>query len=169
MAVTVKAPLSSIIPFIVLMLLGVSVANGQTSKPQSDDELANDLRTVIILAGYQCKGVVEATSLSPSEYAVSCDADRHYRIRVSEEGKVLVDSRSDQPATTSPADADHDKLMEKHLFAIVNLAGRQCASVLSYERHGPRDSFVTCEDQTVYRIHVTPEGHVAVDKSTMDK
>jgi hypothetical protein len=59
--------------------------------------------------------------------------------------------------------------MKKKLFSIVNLAGHRCASVLAYERRGPRDSLVTCDDQTIYRIYVTPEGRVAVEKHTPDK
>jgi hypothetical protein len=35
---------------------------------------------------------------------------------------------------------------------------------LSYDRRGPKDNVVTCEDQTVYRINITPEGRVGVEK-----
>jgi len=59
--------------------------------------------------------------------------------------------------------------MKRHLFAIVNLAGHSCDAVLDYERHGPRESLVTCQDYSVYRIHVTPEGRVTVDKHPIEK
>ncbi len=169
MTKSVKAPATSIALFVAPMLLGISVAVGQTSTHQSDEELAEDLRTVIILAGYQCKEVAEISTPTPTDYVVSCSAGRLYRVRISDERKVVVDSQSGQPATASATDTDHERSMNRHLFAIVNLSGHDCASVLSYERHGPSDSFVTCEDQTVYRIHVTPEGRVAVDKSPIDK
>jgi hypothetical protein len=59
--------------------------------------------------------------------------------------------------------------MKRQLSAIVNLAGHDCTGVLSFERQGPKDSIVTCQDQSVFRIHVTPEGRVAVDKHPIEK
>ena len=64
---------------------------------------------------------------------------------------------------------DHEQFVRKQLFSIVNLAGHECAGVLSYERLGPRDNIVICEGQTMYRIRVTPEGRVAVEKQPIDK
>lgn len=32
-----------------------------------------------------------------------------------------------------------------------------------------RESIVTCDDQSIYRIHVTPEGRVGVDRHPIDK
>ncbi len=141
----------------------------QTNNPGTGVELANDLRTVVILSGYPCKSIPEISQPIPSEYHVSCDADTRYLVRISEEKAVLVESLSDPSVTESRDKVDHAQLVKKQLFSIVNLAGHECAGVLSYERLGPRGNIVLCEDQSMYRIHVTPEGRVTVKKQPVDK
>lgn len=148
-----------------LILMSMPLVVAQTI----DEDLASDLRTVIVLAGYPCKKVVKHSQPNPSEYHVSCVADRNYRVRVSEDEQVLIESLSDPSATAKPSEVDHESFMKKKLFSIVNLAGHECEDVLAYERRGARESLVTCKDQTVYRIHVTPEGRLAVDKQPIDK
>lgn len=154
---------------LVLIALGIAPVAAQTGQQPTDEELRKDLRSVIVLAGYPCRSVVEFTSPDQSVYHVSCEADRMYRVHVSEEKHVVVESRSDPAGAASKADSDHEAFMHRQLFAIVNLAGKECTRVLHYERQGPRDSIVTCEDQSVYRVHVTPEGRVAVDEHPIEK
>lgn len=55
------------------------------------------------------------------------------------------------------------------LSAIVKLSGHGFGGVLSKERSGPKDSSATCQDPTVFRIHVTPEGRVVVEKQPVEK
>jgi hypothetical protein len=155
--------------FLLLILLGASAVNAQTNDPESDVEPAHDLRTAIILAGYPCKSVVEFSLPSPSNYQVSCGTDRHYRVRISEEKAVLVDRGPGPSAAESEDKMDHDAFMKKQLVSIVNLAGHDCARALSYAHREPKDSVVTCDNQTVYRIQVTPEGRVAVEKQPREK
>ena len=71
--------------------------------------------------------------------------------------------------TGAGAGTGHDAFMKRELFAIVNLAGHDCDRVLSYTHVGSRDSLVTCDNQAVYRVHVTAEGRVAVDRKAIDK
>jgi len=149
---------------LVLLLPSTSVVTAQPEIPQSDIDPESDLRTVIILAGYPCKSVMEFSPPIDSTYQVSCDDDRHYRIHVSEEEGVTVHRRYDPAGPEPQNEMSHDELMKKHLLSVVNLAGHDCAGVSNYERHESNGHTVTCEDQTVYRIHVTPEGRVAVDK-----
>ena len=143
-------------------MMGISIVSAPPDSPQSDVDPASDLRTVIILAGYACKSVVEYSRTADSAYQVSCDADRHYRVHVDEEKDVIVHRRSDSGATEPPDEMSHDELMKKHLLSVVNLAGHDCAGLSSYERYGFNSQLVTCENQAVYRIQVTPEGRVAV-------
>jgi hypothetical protein len=164
-----KFPLSNIFGTTLLILASIPLAVAQTSNGGNDQALASDLRNVVILAGYPCTDVVEHSHPSPTEYHVSCTVDRHYRVRVSEAQEVLVESLSDPLAGAAPSEADHESFIKKKLFSIVNLAGRKCDEVLSYERRGPRDHLVICEDLTVYRVHVTPEGRLAVDEHPTDK
>jgi hypothetical protein len=154
---------------LVFLLPTTTVVTAQPEFPHSDIDPASDLRTVIILAGYPCKSVVEYSQPIDSTYHVSCDANRHYRVHVSEEEVVTVHKRSDPAAPASQDELSHDELMKKHLLSVVNLAGHDCAAVSSYERHESNGHTVTCEDQSVYRIHVTPEGRVAVDKHPINK
>ncbi len=150
------------------MLPGVSAVIAQTNDPGTGVGLANDLRTVIILSGYPCKSIPEVLHPTPSEYHVSCDADTRYRVRISEEKAALVERLSDPPMTELRDKVDHGIFVKKQLFSIVNLAGHECAGVLSYERLGSRDNIVICEGQLAYRIHVTPEGRVTVKKQPVD-
>lgn len=155
--------------FAALMVVVVSSASAQSSTSRSEDELTSDLRTVIILAGYPCKTIVDFSQSNASVYHVLCDLDRRYRVRISEEEKIHVENLSGPPSTPSTPDDEHGRDMKRHLFAIVNLAGHSCDEVLDYERRGPSDSLVTCHDLTIYRIHVTPEGRVAVEKHPVEK
>ena len=141
----------------------------QTNNPGTDVELANDLRTVIILSGFPCKSIPEISQPTRSEYHVSCDADSHYRVRISEGKAVVVESLSEPSVTEFRDKVGHEQFVRKQLFSIVNLAGHECAGVLSYERLGPRDNIVICEGQSMYRIHVTPEGRVTFKKQPVDK
>jgi hypothetical protein len=150
-------------------MMGISVIGTQPEHPPSDIDPASDLRTVIILAGYLCNSVVEYSQEIDSAYHVSCDADRHYRVHVSEEEDVIVRRRSDPVASVSQDDMSHDELMKKHLLSVVNLAGHDCAGLSSYERYGSDGHLVTCENQTVYRIQVTPDGRVAVGEHAIKK
>ncbi len=152
-----------------LDMTGVSVAAAQPVRPQSEVDPANDLRTVIILAGYSCKTIVAYSQPIDSAYQVSCGGDEHYRVHVNEQDDVLVHRRSDQVAPESQDEMSHDELMKKHLLAVVNLAGHDCAGLSSYERHESNGHLVTCEDQTVYRVQVTPEGRVKVDEHPIKK
>ena len=146
-----------------LLILAMDAAS-QSAHHLTREELQSDLRSVIVLAGYPCNTVVAFTNPIPNDYHVSCDADRLYRIRVSEAKGIVVENRSDPGGAASVVDADHDAFMRRQLFAIVNLAGHECGRVVSHEMRGTRDSIVTCEDETTYRIHVTPEGRVEVDR-----
>lgn len=146
-----------------------SAVCAQTQQPIGETALEDDLRAVIIQAGYPCAQVSKVTQPRSNNYHVSCVPDRQYRVQISEEERVLVESLSDPSRPAAPGDESHDDFMKRKLFSIVNLAGHRCPSVVNYERRGPRDSLVTCEDQTIYRIHVTPEGRIAVDEQKLDK
>lgn len=136
---------------------------------QGEVDLVEDLRTVIILAGYQCKRISAHSQSGPFDHHVTCDVGSRYRVRISEEEQLLVESES-SPATDSlPGGTAHDEFMKRQLFAIVNLAGHDCKHVLGYESAGPMGHTVICEDQTVFRIHVTPAGRVAVERQRIEK
>lgn len=152
-----------------LMVMAMSTVSAQTSAGRADEELAKDLRTVIVLAGYQCKEITEHSQPNQSDYLVSCDLDRHYLVRISKETGLVVENQSDPSTTVSQQSTEHEEFMKRQLSAIVNLTGHDCAGVLSFERQGPRDSIVTCQDQSVFRIYVTREGRVAVDEHPVEK
>lgn len=155
--------------FSLLLVILAPDAASQTAHHLTSEELRSDLRSVIILAGYPCNSVAVFTNPGPSDYHVSCDADRLYRVHVSEEKGIVVENRSDPEGAASEADADHDAFMRRQLFAIVSLAGHECGRVVHHEVRGTRDRIVTCEDQTTYRVHVTPEGRVEVDRHLITK
>ena len=159
----------SLAGLLLLNLLGAPMVTAQINSTESDIKLIDDLRMAIILAGYPCKLVTEFTQPNSSDYQVSCDAEKHYRIQVSEEKDILVNSRSGPSATEPQDETNHDVLMKRQLVSIVNLAGHDCSLVESYTKGAPKDHIVTCRNKTMYRIHVTPEGRVAVDKQPLDQ
>ena len=55
------------------------------------------------------------------------------------------------------------------IASIVNLAGHDCVGIVSYENHKQGRSSVICEDRSVYRIQVTPESRVKVEKQSPDR
>jgi hypothetical protein len=152
-----------------LLLILASDAAPQTAHHLTTEELRSDLRSVIILAGYPCNSVVEFTNPIPSDYHVSCDADRLYRVHISEEKGIVIENRSAPEGAVSDAETGHEAFVRRQLFAIVNLAGHECDRVVYHEVRGARDSIVTCDDQTTYRVHVTPEGRVEVDRHSTIK
>lgn len=158
-----------ILTIFLLVFAGSRAVCAQADEPGSNVTLEEDLRAVIILAGYPCERVGKVSRTRSTEYHVSCPPDRQYRVQISEEERVLVENLSDPSRSTTPDDESHEAFMKRKLFSVINLAGHRCNSVLAYEYRGPRDNLVTCEDQTIYRIHVTPEGHIAVDEQTLDK
>lgn len=149
--------------------LASAVTLAQSNRHADDEELRRDLRAVIILAGYPCRSIDSFSHPNPSDYDVSCSSDLRYRVHVSEDRGVVVQSPSEAAGAVPEAGIGHDAFMRRQYFAILNLAGHPCDRVLSFERRGPRESLVACDDQTVYRIHVTPEGRVAVEKHPVAK
>jgi hypothetical protein len=154
-----------------LLGLVISIASwpAHSQRVSADSALSNDLRKAIILEGYQCSRITELFQIAKADYRVSCDADRQYRVRISEENMLVIASLSSSATGAPQGGTAHDEYMKKQLFAIVNLAGHDCNSVISYERSGPLGHTVICDNQTVYRIRVTPEGRVAVDKQAIEK
>lgn len=150
-------------------MLTVACAARPVIAADTNVELSEDLRTVIILAGYQCVRVTGVAKSEPSDYQVSCDKDRLYRVHVSEEKELVVEDRSAPSRTASADGTEHERFMKRQLSSVVNLAGHSCAGVLAYERRGPRDNIVTCLDLSMFRIHVTPEGRVEVEKQAVEK
>ncbi len=145
-----------------LLMAGVSPA--QAMGPNSEVDLNSDLRTVIILAAYPCKSIVGISQKAPLSYLVSCSADRQYFIHVTEQEVLHVGEMDKPDGTGLPDDLDHVDFMKRQLFSIINLAGHDCDSILSYETAENNGHIVTCFGQLIYRIHVTPVGQVAVDK-----
>ena len=141
----------------------------QAGATDTDIALTDDLGTVIVLAGYPCRTVTGYSRSNQSEYRVSCDLDRHYLVSISEEKGLVVIDRSIAPQDDSQKGTEHDEFMKRQLSAIVNLTGHECVRVLSFGQRGPQDHIVTCHDLSVFRIHVTPEGRVAVDKQSVEK
>jgi len=141
----------------------------QSSAEDVDVALTDDLRTVIVLAGYPCNTVTSYSKPDQNDYRVSCDMDRLYLVSISEEKELVVIDQSSTPQDVSRTGTEHEEFMKRQLSAIVNLSGHECVRVLSFEQRGPKDSVVTCHDLSVFRIHVTPEGRVAVDKQSVEK
>jgi hypothetical protein len=141
----------------------------QSSAADVDVALTDDLRTVIVLAGYPCNTVTGYSKPNQTDYRVSCDMDRIYLVSISEEKELVVIDKSSTPQDVSRTGTEHEEFMKRQLSAIVNLSGHECVRVLSFERRGPKDNLVTCHDLSVYRIHVTPEGRVAVDRQSVEK
>jgi len=69
-------------------------------------------------------------------------------------------------ATTSlhAQDANSDVAANKDLAAVIALQALPCGQVVSANKQGEDDYAVACQDGNRYRVVVTPEGRVVVEK-----
>jgi hypothetical protein len=62
------------------------------------------------------------------------------------------------------ADDARDVSDTKDLTAVIALQGLPCGQVVSATKQGENDFLATCQDGTRYRVSVTAEGRVVVEK-----
>lgn len=63
-----------------------------------------------------------------------------------------------------PSLAADDASVQKDLTAVIALQGLPCGQVVSAVRRGDNDYVVSCQDGNRYRVFVSPEGRVVVQK-----
>jgi hypothetical protein len=127
------------------------------------EEVRRDIYVAITLAGYHCGAVSTVVEKGPSDYSVQCRNGKLFRVYTTGETVHVVDrSRGEQPALA--ARSDHDSLVARSLFAIVNLSGYDCDEVVGIERVPRLDYRVRCRNATQYRIAVIGDGRVAVER-----
>ncbi|MEO8716622.1 MAG: hypothetical protein ABI423_00200 [Burkholderiales bacterium] len=64
----------------------------------------------------------------------------------------------------TPLLAADDAAQRKDLAAVIALNGQPCGEVLSYEESGKNDFVAACKDGNRYRVFVSAEGRVVVQK-----
>lgn len=64
----------------------------------------------------------------------------------------------------APALAADDAEQRKDLTAVIALNGQACGEVVSYQEKGKNDFVATCKDGNRYRVFVSAEGRVVVQK-----
>jgi hypothetical protein len=64
----------------------------------------------------------------------------------------------------TPAPAAEDAAQRKDLAAVIALSAQPCGEVLSYEEKGKNDFVAACRDGNRYRVSVSAEGRVVVQK-----
>jgi hypothetical protein len=127
------------------------------------EELRRDLYVAIALAGYHCGAISAVAQDGPTEYSVACRNGKQFRIYSVGERVHIVD-RTPGVAATPPAPEDHDALIARSLFAIVNLSGHDCDRVVRIEREPQLQYRISCGNGTRYRISLTPDERVAVEQ-----
>jgi hypothetical protein len=63
-----------------------------------------------------------------------------------------------------PAGAAEDPALLKDLTAVIALQGQPCGKVVAAVAKGENDHLATCQDGSRYRISLSPEGRVVVQK-----
>ena len=63
-----------------------------------------------------------------------------------------------------PALAADNAEQRKDLTAVIALNGQACGEVVSYQEKGKNDFVATCKDGNRYRVFVSAEGRVVVQK-----
>jgi hypothetical protein len=63
-----------------------------------------------------------------------------------------------------PLLAADDAAQRKDLAAVIALNGQACGEVVSYQEKGKNDFVATCKDGNRYRVFVSAEGRVVVQK-----
>jgi len=61
--------------------------------------------------------------------------------------------------------ADDDEALKKDLTAVIALHGLPCGKVVAVTVLAESDYAASCEDRNRYRVHLTAEGRVVVDKA----
>jgi hypothetical protein len=64
----------------------------------------------------------------------------------------------------TPLGAADDAKQRQDLTAVIALQGKPCGEVVSYETLGENDYVATCKDGNRYRVYVSKEGRVVVEK-----
>lgn len=64
----------------------------------------------------------------------------------------------------APARAQNDAGVRRDLTAVIALQGLPCGQVVSAERRGDSDYVATCSDGNRYRVAISPDGRVVVQK-----
>jgi len=78
---------------ILAQVLVVTALLAVPSFAADDEALKKDLTAVIALQGLPCGDVVAVTVQAENDYAVSCKDAHKYRVHLSAEGRVVVDTR----------------------------------------------------------------------------
>ena len=63
-----------------------------------------------------------------------------------------------------PTLAADDEALMKDLTAVIALQGQPCGKVVSVKSQSDNDHVATCQDGNRYRVFVSPEGRVVVQK-----
>lgn len=79
-------------------------------------------------------------------------------------GKVWASSALLTAVLAAPSLAADDASVEKDLTAVIALQGLPCGQVVNAARRGDNDYLVSCQDGNRYRVFVSPEGRVVVQK-----
>ncbi len=129
----------------------------------TQEELRRDIYVAIALAGYHCGAISAVVQDGPSEYTVACRNGKQFRIYSVDERVHVVDRTPDLTAAP-PAREDHDALIARSLFAIVNLSGHDCDRVVRVQREPQLQYRIWCANGTRYRISLTADERVAVEQ-----
>ena len=78
--------------------------------------------------------------------------------------RVHIVDRTPGVAAAPPAPEDHDALIARSLFAIVNLSGHDCDRVVRVEREPHLQYRIWCANGTRYRLSLTADDRVAVEQ-----
>ena len=63
-----------------------------------------------------------------------------------------------------PAFAADDEALKKDLTAVIALNGMPCGEVIEVAVRAESDYLASCKDGNKYRVHLTAEGRVVVEK-----
>jgi hypothetical protein len=127
------------------------------------EPVTRDIYVAITLAGYHCGAVSTVVETGALDYSVRCRNGKLFRVYATGDTVHVVDRSPGDRSAPAPRD-DHDSLVARSLFAIVNLSGYDCDEVVGIERAPRREYRVRCGNGTQYRIAVAGDGRVAVER-----
>jgi hypothetical protein len=126
------------------------------------EEQHRDLHSVIALAGHYCGAIVAVVENGPSDYSVRCRNGRQFQVQTVDGKTVHVVDQTPGAVSPSSAREDHRALVERGLFAIVNLSGNDCDEVTRFEQAPQLEYRVWCRNGKSYRITVSADGQLDV-------
>jgi len=166
--------------FLLYMSMGFTTVSAEETG--HDILIANDIDIALTLQGIDCDGISKLEQSDKDSYDVVCESGGSFSVSQGEGGVLsVVDQLTgialksigtilsvvpliDQIFQQSNESTEQDAEVARSLFSIIELSGYKCDVITGVVRNTVDDHIVSCVSGQSYRVYITADGLVAVDK-----